>query len=65
MNAYQALRRLVYSAGQRQNQTKELQETIQWAKELLAKGEQVEYQELVQALESLEGALEKARAAEN
>lgn len=53
MSAYQSLRRLVSLAEQQKNPAAELQKAIQQAKEQLAKGDQVGFEELIQALEEL------------
>ncbi len=53
MNAYQELRRQILIAEQRVDPSQALRQAIQRARELLAKGDQIEYKELVRTLEQL------------
>ncbi len=59
MNAYQSLRRLVFLAEQQKGQTAELQEAVRKAREQLAKGDQVSFEELAQVLEELKNSFSK------
>lgn len=62
MNAYHSLRRLVFLAEQQKDQTAELQEAVRKAKEQLAKGDQVRFGELTQALERLKNSFSEISA---